>query len=328
MIKKSFRLMLLAAFALSSVMFVSCNKWEDEINELDSKVAALEQTVSSLKAAVDGGAVISSVSNTSEGVKFTLSNGQSYTVNHGAVGATGAAGQDGKDGQDGKPGSVVTIGENGNWFIDGVDQNVSAVGASTFVVDCGSYFELNVVEKVDGENSEIVKINLPKTRPIASLDVVRIGSYMSNPSAAGLNMHYGATLAKDLKFNGVTYTKGSTLTSKNTVITAIVNPLDTDASLYDFVLVDSKGNSPFVISKVAKNVSEKPLTRAEAEKTVNNGVWDLTVTYADGNFDADDVAERVDRAYALATTTANVLGLPSIILRDLFGKGHRKFKNK
>ena len=91
MIKKSFRLMLLAAFALSSVMFVSCNKWEDEINELDSKVAALEQTVSSLKAAVDGGAVISSVSNTSEGVKFTLSNGQSYTVNHGAVGATGAS---------------------------------------------------------------------------------------------------------------------------------------------------------------------------------------------------------------------------------------------
>lgn len=30
----------------------------------------------------------------------------------------------------------------------------------------------------------------------------------------------------------------------------------------------------------------------------------------------------------LATTTANVPGLPSIILRDLFGKGHRKFKNK
>ena len=53
MIKKSFRLMLLAAFALSSVMFVSCNKWEDDINELDEKVASLEQTVQSLKAAVD-----------------------------------------------------------------------------------------------------------------------------------------------------------------------------------------------------------------------------------------------------------------------------------
>jgi len=30
--------------------------------------------------------------------------------------------------QDGKPGSVVTIGENGNWFIDGVDTGVPAAG--------------------------------------------------------------------------------------------------------------------------------------------------------------------------------------------------------
>jgi len=40
------------------------------------------------------------------------------------VGPQGPAGQDGKngkDGKDGKDGSVVTIGDNGNWFIDGVD---------------------------------------------------------------------------------------------------------------------------------------------------------------------------------------------------------------
>ena len=72
MIKKSFRLMLLAAFALSSVMFVSCNKWEDEINELDSKVASLEQTVQSLQSAISGGAVVNSVSNGTDGVTFTM----------------------------------------------------------------------------------------------------------------------------------------------------------------------------------------------------------------------------------------------------------------
>ena len=47
------------------------------------------------------------------------------------VGPQGPAGQDGKngkDGKDGKDGSVVTIGDNGNWFIDGVDTKVPAKG--------------------------------------------------------------------------------------------------------------------------------------------------------------------------------------------------------
>lgn len=193
--------MLLVAFALSSVMFVACNKYDDDIERIDNEIASLQATVQSLKAAVDGGAVISSVSNTAEGVKFTLSNGQSYVVNHGTDGAAGAAGAAGKDG------SVVTIGENGNWFIDGEDTGktakgqgepgkaprineagnweiynaetntwedtkVSAAGASTYVVDMGSYYQLNVMEQVDGVNAGFTAINLPKTSPITSLKAV------------------------------------------------------------------------------------------------------------------------------------------------------------
>lgn len=43
-------------------------------------------------------------------------------------GKTGADGQDGQDGADGKAGSEVTIGANGNWFIDGVDTGIPARG--------------------------------------------------------------------------------------------------------------------------------------------------------------------------------------------------------
>ena len=305
--------MLLAAFALSSVMFVSCNKWEDEINELDSKVAALEQTVASLKAAVDGGAVITGVSNTSEGVKFTLSNGQSYTVNHGAVGATGAtgeAGKDGQDGKDGKPGSVVTIGENGNWCIDGVDQGVSAVGASTFVVDRGSYYELNVLEKVDGENAEIVKINLPKTKVITDIVVMSSlsstsFSYLDNISTKTLNIYYGTILGKNdkIEFNGKTYTN-ETLVSGDVEFGFAVKPLDADATLYDFELVDTKGNSPFVLSQAKAHTSDAALTKAA---TANKGFYTIKVSYPNGNFDADDVADRAGIVYALATETAEGL---------------------
>ncbi len=39
-----------------------------------------------------------------------------------------AVGQDGADGRDGVS-PTVTIGDNGNWFIDGVDTGKKAVGA-------------------------------------------------------------------------------------------------------------------------------------------------------------------------------------------------------
>ena len=292
MIKKSFRLMLLAAFALSSVMFVACNKYDEDIERIDNELAALNATVSTLKAAVDGGAVISSVSNTSEGVKFTLSNGQSYTVNHGAVG---------KDGQDGKPGSVVTIGENGNWFIDGVDQNVSAVGASTFVVDCGAYYELNVMEKVEGENAEIVKINLPKTTQITDIKVVTINGTSISYGGAAVALNYGPKLTEDIKFNNVTYAKKSYLVAAGDAFSAVINPMNADASLYNFYLVDSKGNVPFKVGEAKANKTDGALTKGTP--TANNGVYNMSVTFADG-FDFSKVpADNV--AYALATTTAN-----------------------
>ena len=48
--------------------------------------------------------------------------------------AGGRAGKDGKDGEDGDIGSVVTIGDNGNWFIDGKDSGKKATGSGSNVV--------------------------------------------------------------------------------------------------------------------------------------------------------------------------------------------------
>ncbi len=42
--------------------------------------------------------------------------------------AQGQNGQDGQDGQNGQDGSVITIGDNGNWFIDGKDTGITAFG--------------------------------------------------------------------------------------------------------------------------------------------------------------------------------------------------------
>ena len=86
--------------------FTGCTDYEDDIKALDDRVSALESTVADLQSKIDAGAVITDVTETEDGVTVTLSNGDSFTLTNGAAGT---------------PGSVVTIGENGNWYIDNVD---------------------------------------------------------------------------------------------------------------------------------------------------------------------------------------------------------------
>ena len=118
--------MLLGAFALMSSVFVACDKYDDDIKGLQTQIDELKASVASLQSAIDGGAVITNVTANAEGIVVTLSNGSNYTIKNGKDGQNG---KDGVNGQDGKNGSVVTIGENGNWFIDGVDTGKPSQGA-------------------------------------------------------------------------------------------------------------------------------------------------------------------------------------------------------
>ena len=110
---------------------VSCQDLSKDVEDLGKRVSTLENTVKDLQTKIDAGAVITSVTSTATGVKVTLSNGNSFDLTNGKDGANGTNGKDGKDGKDGvdgTPGSVVTIGENGNWFIDGVDTGLAVAG--------------------------------------------------------------------------------------------------------------------------------------------------------------------------------------------------------
>lgn len=83
---KRITLILLAAAAIIAGS-VSCSK----VNDIDKRLAQLEQTVSDLKTQITAGAVITSVEKTSDGCTFTLSNGQSYVVTNGKDGTDGEA---------------------------------------------------------------------------------------------------------------------------------------------------------------------------------------------------------------------------------------------
>ena len=101
---------------------VSCTDYDGDIDNLTERVKKLENTVSDLQTAITNGAVITDVTPITNGVKVTLSNKKSFEITN------GKDGNDGKDGAPGKDGSVVTIGANGNWFIDGNDTGFASKG--------------------------------------------------------------------------------------------------------------------------------------------------------------------------------------------------------
>lgn len=106
--KKFYGALLVGSLFLAGGM-VSCSDYDDDINSLTQRVDALEKTVAELQKAIEAGAVITSVEDTENGVKVTLSDGKTFEVKNGTNGA------------DGQPGSVVEIREVDGvayWFID------------------------------------------------------------------------------------------------------------------------------------------------------------------------------------------------------------------
>ena len=96
-----------ALMTASTTVFVSCEDYADDINNLQTQIDGINATIDEIKALVESGAVITNVENDGEGVKLTLSNGQSYLVEHGTDGAAGV------DGTNGKDATVWTIGPDG-----------------------------------------------------------------------------------------------------------------------------------------------------------------------------------------------------------------------
>lgn len=100
--KKFYGALVLGSVLLAGGM-VSCSDYDDDIDSLNNRVTAVEQTVKELQDKINAGAVITDV-HVENGVKVTLSDGSSFTL---------------VNGKDGSAGSVVTMGSDGYWYIDG-----------------------------------------------------------------------------------------------------------------------------------------------------------------------------------------------------------------
>ena len=101
--KKFIGALLLGGLIMAGGTFTGCSDYDDDINSLNERVDAVEKAVADLKAAIEAGSVITNVTSTENGVTVTLSDGKTFELTNG------------QDGAEGKPGSVVAIGDNGNW---------------------------------------------------------------------------------------------------------------------------------------------------------------------------------------------------------------------
>ena len=125
--RKYFSVLLMGALTMTSVnTLTSCKDYDDDISNLQNQIDQLNELVKKIQGQIEKGAILESVTPTSEGVTIKLSNGNTYDIKNGA---TGAAGQDGKNG------TVWKIGENGNWWAstDGVtytDTGMASKGAN------------------------------------------------------------------------------------------------------------------------------------------------------------------------------------------------------
>lgn len=127
--RKYFSALLMGALTIASVStFTSCKDYDDDISSLQSQIDKLNEMVSKIQGQIDNGAILTGVSPVENGVKLTLSNGDSYTITNGKDGAKGADGAAGAPGTPGKDADIWKIGDDGYWYKNETKTDWKAVG--------------------------------------------------------------------------------------------------------------------------------------------------------------------------------------------------------
>ncbi|MDD5896041.1 MAG: hypothetical protein PUC79_07125, partial [Prevotellaceae bacterium] len=120
--RKLFSAILFGALLVTSTSgLTSCKDYDDDIQNLQTQIDANSAAIKAIQDKIAAGVILKSVNPISNGIEVVLENGTSYKITNGESGAQGPQGPQGPQGETGKAGSVVTMGDNGNWFIDGVD---------------------------------------------------------------------------------------------------------------------------------------------------------------------------------------------------------------
>ena len=268
--KKFIRVMFFGALALSTVTYVGCKDYDDDIDNLQTQIDANKASIAELQNFVKEGKWVTNVEQITDGFKITFNDNKSYSITSGkdatpttikidpvtknwivndndlGICAEGKKGADGKPGAAGSPGGkgedgyAPQISENGFWMVwdaetkKTVETKIKAATDIYVAADASNplVWILNIFNK---ETKEWETVSMPKSARITSMSVLGIkgdGSVDVGSTEAETTLYYSIA-GKDIVFNGnkTFKKKGDLLVARGgSKIHALINPVNLKAA--------------------------------------------------------------------------------------------------
>lgn len=334
--KKFIRVMLLGALTLAtSVSFVGCKDYDDDISGLREKVDANSKAISEIDAAMKAGKFVVSYNAIPGGYELKLSDGSSLKITNGKDGANGTDGVNGLPGLDGKPGNTVipkfSVSDDNFWQVstddgktfvfvtDALGNKVKATGAN------GSDASANVTINSDGFiviGGVVTTLKQDTKTPSIAIDLVD-GLYIITLDGVQYKM-----LAEGSAYNGlqsVTYRRTSP-DDVSDYVQAITLVGQDDAG-EDLVLAQSTGIATFKVwpqtmdlMKAEFNFTDTYKTRAvvpaltyiaESAKWLDKGILSIAVQPSDMEI-GSSYASSLDITYNGHTTASDYFNFKNV----------------
>ena len=268
--RKFVKVMFFAALALSTVTYVGCKDYDDDIDNLQTQIDANKASIAELQNFVKEGKWVTNVEQITDGFKITFNDNKSYSITSGkdatpttikidpvtknwivndndlGICAEGKKGADGKPGAAGSPGGkgedgyAPQISENGFWMVwdaetkKPVETKIKAATDIYVAADASNplVWILNIFNK---ETKEWETVSMPKSARITSMSVLGIkgdGSVDVGSTEAETTLYYSIA-GKDIVFNGnkTFKKKGDLLVARGgSKIHALINPVNLKAA--------------------------------------------------------------------------------------------------
>ena len=112
--RKFVKVMFFGALALSTVTYVGCKDYDDDIDNLQTQIDANKASIAELQNFVKEGKWVTAVETITDGFKITFNDGKSYSIVSGADGAAGT--------------KIEIDSATKNWIIDGKDTGICSEG--------------------------------------------------------------------------------------------------------------------------------------------------------------------------------------------------------
>ena len=268
--RKFVKVMFFGALALSTVTYVGCKDYDDDIDNLQTQIDANKASIAELQNFVKEGKWVTNVEQITDGFKITFHDNKSYSITSGkdatpttikidpvtknwivndndlGICAEGKKGADGKPGAAGSPGGkgedgyAPQISENGFWMVwdaetkKPVETKIKAATDIYVAADASNplVWILNIFNK---ETKEWETVSMPKSARITSMSVLGIkgdGSVDVGSTEAETTLYYSIA-GKDIVFNGnkTFKKKGDLLVARGgSKIHALINPVNLKAA--------------------------------------------------------------------------------------------------